>query len=347
MQFCPHALIICVTDHFLSWRGLRKGRNMGKKDIALIRYFEDEARYADLINGFVFGGKPVVRSEDVLEKNAAVHGVFRRVREYFSVQKYRDLVRKVVLGMDFVLVGIENQDKVHYAMPIRVMVEDAAGYDEQMRRIRREHRRAGGLEGAEFLSGFSREDRIRPVFTIVLYYGREPWDGARDLHSLMAYEGLPEELKPLVNNYRIHVLELQRFGDLSRFRTDLRQVFGFIQRAGDKDAEQVYTDENRTVFEALDEDAYDVISVLTGSEELAAIKETYQTEEGKVNMCEAIRGMIEDGRKDGRKEGILEASRTAAKNLYQRGMSAEEVAAICEQDLSVVNQWFDLWKKEA
>lgn len=60
-------------------------------------------------------------------------------------------------------------------------------------------------------------------------------------------------------------------------------------------------------------------------------------------MCEAIRGMIEDGRK----EGILEASRTAAKNLYQRGMSAEEVAAICEQDLSVVNQWFDLWKKEA
>ena len=81
------------------------------------------------------------------------------------------------------------------------------------------------------------------------------------------------------------------------FRTDLRQVFGFIQRAGDKDAEQVYTDENRTVFEALDEDAYDVISVLTGSEELAAIKETYQTKEGKVNMCEAIRGMIEDGRK--------------------------------------------------
>ena len=71
-------------------------------------------------------------------------------------------------------------------MPIRVMVEDAAGYDEQMRRIRREHRRAGGLEGAEFLSGFSREDRIHPVFTIVLYYGKEPWDGARDLHSLMA-----------------------------------------------------------------------------------------------------------------------------------------------------------------
>ena len=81
---------------------------MGKKDIALIRYFEDEARYADLINGFVFGGKPVVRSEDVLGENAAVHGVFRRVREYFSVQKYRDLVRKVVLGMDFVLVGIEK-----------------------------------------------------------------------------------------------------------------------------------------------------------------------------------------------------------------------------------------------
>lgn len=211
-------------------------------------------------------------------------GVFRRVREYFSVQKYRDLVRKVVLGMDFVLVGIENQDKVHYAMPIRVMVEDAAGYDEQMRRIRREHRRAGGLEGAEFLSGFSREDRIRSGLHHRPVLRAGAWDGARDLHSLMAYEGLPEELKPLVNNYRIHVLELQRFGDLSRFRTDLRQVFGFIQRAGDKDAEQVYTDENRTVFEALDEDAYDVISVLTGSEELALSKKPIRQRRGR-SIC--------------------------------------------------------------
>ena len=35
------------------------------------------------------------------------------------------------------------------------------------------------LKEPNSLSGFSREDRIHPVFTIVLYYGQEPWDGAR------------------------------------------------------------------------------------------------------------------------------------------------------------------------
>ena len=33
---------------------------MGQKDISLITYFEDQRRYADLINGFVFKGKQIV-----------------------------------------------------------------------------------------------------------------------------------------------------------------------------------------------------------------------------------------------------------------------------------------------
>jgi hypothetical protein len=35
------------------------------------------------------------------------------------------------LGTDFVLLGIENQDKIHYAMPLRTMVYDAMGYVKQ------------------------------------------------------------------------------------------------------------------------------------------------------------------------------------------------------------------------
>lgn len=322
---------------------------MGKKDIALIRYFEDESRYADLINGFIFGGRQVVRSRDVQEADAAVHGVVHRLREYFTVQKYRDLARKIVLGMDIVLVGLENQDQVHYAMPVRVMLEDAAGYDHQLRRIRREHRRRGGLTGAEFLGGFGRRDRLHPVITIVLYYGKEPWDGARDLYELMDYGRLPAELKPFLNNYRIHVLEVRSFGELSRFRTDLRHVFGFIQRSGDKEAARSYTWENREIFEAVDEDAYDVIAVLTGSGELDAVKESHRSEGGKINMCEAIRGMIEDGRieglKEGLEEGLMAKSKTVAKNMFLRGMSAEDAAAICDEDLAVIRSWYDQWKK--
>ena len=150
---------------------------MGKKDIALARFFEDEERYADLINAFVFKGQQVVRAADITERDTRATGVFKRIREKFTVQKYRDVLRRVALGTEFVLIGLENQDEVHYAMPVRVMLQDAAGYDEQLRRIRRENRRRGELRGAEFLGGFSKKDCLLPVLTLVLNSAGSPGTG--------------------------------------------------------------------------------------------------------------------------------------------------------------------------
>ncbi len=330
---------------------------MGKKDIALARFFEDEERYADLINAFVFKGRQVVRAADITERDTPATGVFKRIREKFTVQKYRDVLRRVALGTEFVLIGLENQDEVHYAMPVRVMLQDAAGYDEQLRRIRRENRRRGELRGAEFLGGFSKKDCLLPVLTLVLYYGRKPWDGARELRQMMGENPLPRPLRHMINNYRIHVLEVQRFREIERFRTDLYEVIGFIQRAGDKERERRFSEERQSRFESMDEDAYDVITAVTGSDELEAVKEKYREEGGKINMCEAIRGMIEDGKLAGRQEGLslgmregkqqgeLEKAKTVARNMYRRGMSAEDAAAICEIEQRQVLEWFEEWSR--
>lgn len=209
----------------------------------------------------------------------------------------------------------------------------------------------GGLTGAEFLGGFTRRDRVCPVITLVLYYGKTPWDGAMDLHGLMDCAGYPEPMLRLVNNYRLHVLEVRRFANIRRFRTDLYQVFGFIQRSGDKEAERRFTEENRVYFEGMDEEAFDVITAITGSRELEQVKEQYREEGGRINMCEAIRGMIEDGRIEGRLEGkiegkyegALEKTRTVARNMYLRGMSAEDAAAICEMDTAQIEVWYREW----
>ena len=47
---------------------------MGRKDLVTFRYFEDRACYADLINGFTFGGRQVVKPKDVEEWNPHVTG---------------------------------------------------------------------------------------------------------------------------------------------------------------------------------------------------------------------------------------------------------------------------------
>lgn len=277
---------------------------MGQKDISLVRYFEDRERYADLINGFVFQGKQIVSGEDVQEMDSRVTGVFGRLKHRFMVQKYRDCVRKIVFGMDFAVIGIENQDRIHYGMPVRIMMEDAAGYDRQMRQIKRHHSIRKDLTGDEFLGGFAKQDKVYPVVTICIYYGREPYDGATELYQMMEYENLPDPLRELLNNYRIQVLEIRDFPGIDRFQTDLKEVFGFIQRSGDVAAERKFTDEHAEAFETLDEEAFDVIVSVTGSGELERAKEIYRGEGGTINMCEAIRGMIEEGRLEGIEQGV-------------------------------------------
>lgn len=327
---------------------------MGKRDVALARYFEDEDRYADLINGFVFSGEPVVAGRDVLEKNILVTGVFGTFKNRLAVQKYRDVVKRVVFGMNFAVVGLEQQDLVHYAMPVRIMLEDAAGYDEQMRRIQKKNQKMSGSRRGEFLGRFRKGDRLHAVFTIVLYYDEEPWDGAKDLYSLIDFDEIPERLKEMVNNYKLHVLEVRRFQDADLFQTDLKEVFGFIGRSGDKEAERDYIFDNQERFERLSEEAYDVIAVMAKSKELEAVKDQYREKGGKVNMCEAIRGMIEDGRIEGRREGKsegrlegeLEAKQIVARNMYLRGMTLEDAAGLCEVELEVVRGWFQEWSNE-
>ena len=89
--------------------------------MVLNRYFEDGERYADLINGYAFNGDQVVRKEDVQELDPRETGVAGRLGRRPGVQKYRDSIRRVVLGARFVLIGLEHQDQVHYAMPVRAM----------------------------------------------------------------------------------------------------------------------------------------------------------------------------------------------------------------------------------
>ena len=62
--------------------------------------------------------------------------------------------------------------------------------------------------------------------TLVLYFG-ERWDGARRLHDLLDFSRYLPEVKIAVADYPLHILEVTRYKNLERFRTDLGLVFGF------------------------------------------------------------------------------------------------------------------------
>ena len=86
------------------------------------------------------------------------------------------------------VIGIENQTEVNYAMVIRNMVYDALNYASQVEDYTKEHRDKKDLEGAEFLSGLAKTDKLMPVVTITIYWNSGKWDGARSLHEMLAID---------------------------------------------------------------------------------------------------------------------------------------------------------------
>ncbi len=66
---------------------------MGKCDVALAQYFEDEYRYADLINAYIFNGRQIVKAEDIVSGNPVINGLLGRFKEWVTIQN-TDAVRR-------------------------------------------------------------------------------------------------------------------------------------------------------------------------------------------------------------------------------------------------------------
>lgn len=275
---------------------------MGETNNLIQQFFSDNERFADLINIYV--GKDLLNASDLTEKDSQSTAKVGKNPNAKTFIKHRDIIRKVAIGMDFILIGIENQTEIDYAIPIRTMVYDAMSYDEQRRNIMKQNKQQKKLSGTEFTGGFLKHDRVIPVFTLVLHYGREDWHGSLDLHGIMNFGHLPREVKRLIHNYPINLLHVRDFEDAERFKTDLRVVFGFLQNSSTKENIMHYIHKNQQDFEELHEDAYDVIAQLTNSKELVKYKDK-QKENGRYNMCQAIKEMIEDGINQGFIDGEI------------------------------------------
>ena len=126
----------------------------------------------------------------------------------------------------------DGQEKPHYLMPVRCMTYDSMEYERQTVNRRREVKAMKGLAPEEWLSGFRKQDRLKPCVTLVLFFG-EHWDGAKSLHELLDFTDIPKKLRDMVNDYHVHILEVQKLKDTSVFHTDVKQVFDAVRLSED------------------------------------------------------------------------------------------------------------------
>lgn len=272
-----------------------------KPDTVLKEYWENNERYADFFNAVLFGGREVIKAAQLQERDTEESNVLELGDKDESITAARDLFRviKTGMGVEFALVGIENQDKIHYGMPVRVMNLDAYAYDKQWKRLKQKYEDAEGMTEDEYLSRMRKEDRFLPVVTVVIYYGEKAWDGARDLHGVL---NIPDEMKPFVGNYPMHLVEV--VNNELQFKNadnrDLFQLLNLIYNASLNKKERVQKAREYEDSHTIDED---VVRALAATNNIK-IEKTKRR--GRLKVCTLFEEIAKDSRTEGKEEGKIE-----------------------------------------
>ena len=141
------------------------------------------------------------------------------------------------------------------------------------------------LSAEEILSGFYRDDRLMPVITLVIYYGKEEWKTPRKLSDLFMKTPFTE----FADDMPMYLLDVRHMTrkKLNEYSPALRSFFGFLVYENTADLDE-FVRENDKSFSNLPEQTIDALIEITHSRELEKFKHDYRTTEGGVNVCYGI-----------------------------------------------------------
>ncbi len=276
---------------------------MGAKDTKAKEFLSDNRRFADLCNFYLFNGQDTIKAEELQTQDTTeVLSVFGVTKKELMVQKWRDLLKKIIIKRTdfctYMIIGVENQTDIHYAMPVKNMIYDAINYGKQVNEAAKKHRVGKNLKNrGEFLSGFSKDDKLTPIVTLTLYWGADEWDAPRSIHDMLNTVE-PEVLK-FVPNYPLNLIVPGEITDFEKFRTSLGAVLEMIKYSKDEEAMNTLI-LTKPIYKDLENEAVKAINLFTGLE--LKINE----EEKTMDMCKAWADHRQSGVKEGIKEGRAE-----------------------------------------
>ena len=223
---------------------------MGKFDSYSRQYFSDNERFADIFNFKLFGGSKVITPDMLqeLDPNITVFFDQKSKGNQHKLDLRRDISKLWIFkeGSEalYALACLEEQSYVNYAMPLRMGLYDFSSYYNQMmvrknfldvlHAKRKKGEDLGEYESinprsGEFLSGWLKTDKLKPIFSIVVFLSDEPWDGPTELFQMF-----PKEFEPLfhfLNNWKLNIISPADLSndDLFKFNTGLGSLFCFLK----------------------------------------------------------------------------------------------------------------------
>ena len=296
-------------------------RTTHQKDVSLKTFWRDNEHFADLFNATVFNGKQVLKPDKLTEMDTDVSATIHSKSYNESITRNRDVVKKMSDGVEFNILGLEIQDKTHYAMPLRTMTYDALGYIKEYNDIKKHHKlnKDSFSSHEEFLSGINKSDRFHPIITLVLYYGESLWDGPTCLSDMMI--SMPDNIKTYFSDYKLNLVQILDSDKYTFYNEDVRDVFNIIRNIYNDDFDSIYREyESRNV----DIDVMELICSITSVPKLMDLC-TDTEQGGTVNMCEAMKRFQAECESKGMKEGIDSEKVNSIISMLEFGITREQI----------------------
>ncbi len=304
---------------------------MGKAAIVTKQLMQKNEFFADVVNFWIYGGEQKIQPEDLKAMDSVEVTVpVGKEQKNLPIERIRDTLKMLTAMSDgqviYAIIGIENQTRVHYAMPVRNMVYDALSYAAQVSKKTSEHRKEKKDErigSEEYLSGFYKNDRLLPVITLTVYFGEEEWNAPTSLYEMLDVHD--KEVLTWVSDYRIPLIDPHQLTDeeLNLFQSELREVLLYIKYSGDSAKIRQLLQENPRYSE-MDYAAVQVINECTHTR-----MKLGNRKEEKVNMCKAIDDMKREAYDQGEKIGEKRGEKKGEKKGEKRGENKQLLKQIC------------------
>ena len=303
------------------WRG--KGKFMGTKrksklkaDTYLKKFWNNNERFADLFNTFLFQGEQQIKPMQLKEMDTDLSSVISMDGYLETLAKTRDVIKKSDGQNDYIVYAIESQMEVHYGMPLRTMLYDALTYFKEIAILQKNNKQEKGLTKAEFLSGLKKEERIHPVFTIILYYGEKEWNGPKNLKDMMI--PMAPELESVFANYQMNLLQVVNSEQYCFQNEQVQDTFEFSRKIFRGEFAEIEKSERK-----VSQEVGILVGLITGYHEL--VDYSVERKDG-FDMCKAVENFKQLEHQKGREDGIKVGIKETIKKFYESGVSAEKIA---------------------
>ncbi|MCI8511567.1 MAG: Rpn family recombination-promoting nuclease/putative transposase [Lachnospiraceae bacterium] len=240
-----------------------------QKHISEKRLEEYNDVLVDIFNNLLFKGNLILH-KDVLVPMPTES--FARTSSGFHRQGNRD-VRKVAAGGGSyrLICGYENQQGRDNTMPLRIMGYDFSSYEEQVRLYIAENKKN---KQPAFTKRLHDNQKLAPIVTVVLYWGREEWKSPLCLYDMLKFpKGQAGQLLPYVANYPINLIPIAKLKqeDRDRLTSDFRLIAEYAANWEDpKRLREVMQDEVQKIRHP--EEFISALAEITGSRNLQSVK---------------------------------------------------------------------------